>query len=320
MGIEFTKMQALGNDFVVINALEQPFNLTQQQIKAMADRHFGVGFDQMLIIEPPPRKDVDFGYRIFNADGTEVEQCGNGARCLALYLCEHGLCAKHKITLATMTTTMHVTFLSHERISVNMGAPVYQVAKLVTTVAVDSHDYELGLISMGNPHAVLCVEDTACVDVTALGSSIGKQASFQQLGRKRPRLFPVIYSPARETRADGDQRGALHCSPLETPSLLSLGQAQEISFFKNGVNVEFMQVVHAGLIQLRVYERGAGETLACGSGACAAVVYGRLQAKLAESVLVNVPGGQLEVSWAGGKAPVWLTGPAKIVFAGIWKE
>ncbi len=272
MQIQFTKMQGIGNDFVVIDAINQPVSLTPEQARHIADRHFGVGCDQILLVEPPRNQDVAFRYRILNADGSEVAQCGNGARCFARFVRDKGLTDRDEFPVETQDGLMILGIQPDGQVRVNMGAPRLAPADIpfraeaqaVTyPLEVDGETLTVGVVSMGNPHAVLSVADVAAAPVTALGPRIEHHARFPQR-----------------------------------------------------TNVGFMEVVDAGRLRLRVWERGAGETLACGSGACAAVVSGRLQGLLGERVAVDLPGGQLIIEWQGGDAPVYLTGPATTVFEG----
>lgn len=254
--IKFTKMHGLGNDFVVINAVEQPFTLSAKRIAELADRHTGVGFDQMLIVDPPPSGDVDFGYRIFNADGGEVEQCGNGARCFAVFAKREGLTDKNELVVKTKTTIMQMKIINDDVVSVSMGAPNISDQQIAI-------DYPHTILSIGNPHIVLQAPELSTSEIAAIGKD------------------------------------------LQTNSALG-----------NGVNVGFVQHLDRQNIVLRVYERGAGETQACGTGACAAVVAGIYQGKLDSTVNVKLLGGTLDVSWGGDEEPVWLTGPAVIVYDG----
>jgi len=272
MPIRFTKMHGLGNDFVVIDAIRQRVALTPEQVRFLADRHFGVGCDQVLLVEPARLEGTEFHYRIFNADGSEVEQCGNGARCFARFVRDQGFTEKDEIRVGTARgpITLHVE--PDGQVRVNMGSPRLDPADLpfeaparaVTyPVEVAGELLEIGAVSMGNPHAVLLVDDTATAPVEQIG--------------------PLLESHPR---------------------------------FPRRVNVGFMAVRGRDRIDLRVYERGTGETLACGTGACAAVVSGRLRGLLDEQVRVHLPGGELRVAWEGGDAPVWMTGPAVAVFEG----
>ncbi len=272
MQIQFTKMQGIGNDFVVIDAINQPVSLTPEQARRIADRHFGVGCDQILLVEPPRNQDVAFRYRILNADGSEVAQCGNGARCFARFVRDKGLTDRDEFLVETQDGLMILSIQPDGQVRVNMGAPRLAPADIpfraeaqaVTyPLEVDGETLTVGVVSMGNPHAVLRVPDVAAAPVTTLGPRIEHHPRFPQR-----------------------------------------------------TNVGFMEVVDAGRLRLRVWERGAGETLACGSGACAAVVSGRLQGLLGERVAVDLPGGQLIIEWQGGDAPVYLTGPATTVFEG----
>lgn len=274
MTIHFTKMQGLGNDFVVIDATKKPFQLSAQQIKKMADRHLGVGFDQLLIIEPSTNAKVDFNYRIYNADGSEAGQCGNGARCIGKYIIEHELSQKHELTVATIKDQLQIRFEKDGQISVNMGIPNFDPKKipfntpheaLRYTLPVNNEQIEIGAMSIGNPHAVIEVTNINTAPVEKLGPLIEKHPQFPQR-----------------------------------------------------VNVGFMQIINPQKIRLRVYERGAGETLACGSGACAAVAIGRLWKKLDEKVTVELPGGNLTLQWQGPNHPLWMTGPAEEAFTGEW--
>ncbi len=271
MTLKFTKMHGLGNDFVVIDAINQQVDLSPEQIRHLADRRFGIGCDQLLLVEPPRLPKTDFHYRIFNADGSEVEQCGNGARCFARFVRDKGLTDKDVIDVGTAAGPIRL-FIVREYVRVNMGAPVFEPERIpfkaehvspTYALQVEKAVISISALSMGNPHAVLQVNDVAEAPVETLG--------------------PLIEHHER---------------------------------FPERTNVGFMAVRNAGEIDLRVWERGAGETLACGTGACAAVVAGRLRGLLDERVKVHLPGGDLVISWAGGEAPVWMTGPAETVFEG----
>jgi diaminopimelate epimerase len=271
--IHFTKMQGLGNDFVVIDALNQAINLSSEQICFMADRHFGIGFDQLLLVEKPVSSNADFKYRIFNADGCEVAQCGNGARCFARFVRDKKLSDKDEIRVDTHAGQLLLCFDDNDLITVNMGIPKHQPAQvpllaeqeaLVYRVVVKDQELSFGAVSLGNPHAVIHVADSKAAPVAKLGK-------------------------------------ALESHPL----------------FPERANIGFMQVVNRHSIKLRVYERGAAETLACGSGACAAVVVGIEQKLLDSPVVVELAGGTLKISWAGRGEPVWMTGAAVTVFDGV---
>ena len=275
MKLHFTKMQGLGNDFVVIDGVSQPVALTPEHIRRLANRHFGVGCDQLLLVEPSDREDADFRYRIFNADGGEVGQCGNGARCFARFVRDRGLSDKSDLCVATATGLLRLTIQADDRVTVDMGQPRLDPADVpffaterapLYPIAADGIELEIGVVSMGNPHAVLRVDDVEHAPVAHLGPLLERHGRFPQ-------------------RA----------------------------------NIGFMQVVAPDQIRLRVYERGVGETLACGSGACAAVVAGRLWGLLWPSVRVELPGGALDIHWAGEGEPVTMTGPAVTVFEG-WIE
>lgn len=273
MNYSFTKMHGLGNDFVVFDATRQPIELSTEQIRFVANRRFGIGCDQVLLVEPARDADTDFYYRIHNADGSEVEQCGNGARCFARFVRSHGLTDKRVIPVGTAGGPIELTVLDDEQVKVNMGPPALAPQDLpftgaerqasVYTLPVDDQDIEISAVSMGNPHAILIVDDVRQAPVSTLGPKIESHPAFPQR-----------------------------------------------------VNVGFMAIPARDRIDLRVYERGAGETLACGTGACAAVVAGRLRDLLDEQVRVHLPGGDLVVSWAGNHQPVWMTGPATEVFEG----
>ncbi|HTE13484.1 MAG TPA: diaminopimelate epimerase [Burkholderiales bacterium] len=272
MRLTFTKMQGLGNDFVVIDATSQPLHLDAIQLRALADRHFGVGCDQILVVEKPHSTDTDFYYRIFNADGGEVEQCGNGARCFVRFVHDKGLTRKTQIRVGTLGGVIEPKLEGDGQVTVDMGVPIFDPAGIPFSVSERALTYELEVnkklieinaLSMGNPHAVQVVPDIGQARVAADG--------------------PVIESHVR---------------------------------FPKRVNAGFMQVVSRNHIKLRVYERGAGETLACGTGACAAVVAGVQRGLLNARVRVTTRGGDLWISWAGEGKPVLMTGPAVTVFEG----
>jgi diaminopimelate epimerase len=272
--LPFTKMQGLGNDFVVVDATRTPFALTAAQIRHLADRRFGVGCDQVLVVDPAPRDDVDFGYRIFNADGGEVEQCGNGARCFVVFVRARGLTSKRAIRVATRSGVIEPRLEDDGEVSVDMGAPRFAPDDVPflggsgaaeEPLEVNGRTVTITALSMGNPHAVQKVDDVDAAPVASEGPTIERHPRF----------------PAR-------------------------------------VNAGYMQVVDRATIRLRVYERGAGETLACGTGACAAVVAGRRRGLLDAVVRVQTRGGALTVRWDGDAAPVMMTGPAAIVFEGTW--
>ena len=272
MEIEFTKMHGLGNDFVVIDAINQDIDLTEDQVKFIADRHFGVGCDQLLLVEASERDDVDFIYRIYNADGGEVEQCGNGARCFAVFVREKGLTNQDSIRVETASGIIELHIQADEQVTVNMGMPELNPWSIPFNADTRLDEYALdvkgemltiGAVSMGNPHAVTIVENIDTAELEELGA-------------------------------------AIEAHPL----------------FPNRVNAGFMQIIDDAHIRLRVYERGAGETLACGTGACAAMVIGRVQGRLAKEVQVDLPGGSLQISWQGEASPVMMTGPATTVFEG----
>ncbi len=271
--MQFSKMHGLGNDFMVVDAVTQNVYFSPELIRRLADRHLGIGFDQLLIVEPPYDPDLDFHYRIFNADGSEVAQCGNGARCFARFVRLKGLTNKSDIHGSTQTGRMVLSVNSEELVRVNMGEPNFEPQQVPFRANKAENIYLLraaeqtvmcGVVSMGNPHCVIQVESV-------------KTAAVETLG-------PVLESHAR---------------------------------FPERVNVGFMEVVNREHIRLRVYERGAGETQACGSGACAAVAVGIQQGLLAEKVRVDLPGGSLHIAWKGPGHPLFMTGPATHVYDGF---
>jgi diaminopimelate epimerase len=270
--IKFTKMHGNGNDFVVIDAVRQHVALTSEQVRLIADRHFGIGCDQVLVVEPSSSAEADFRYRIFNADGGEVEHCGNGARCFMRFVRDQGLTTKNEIRVETKAGIIVPRFAGADRVTVNMGVPRFEPRdipfdapqrRIAYPLPLGDTVLEVSVLSMGNPHAVQIVDSVEAAPVTAHGPRIERHAAF----------------PAR-------------------------------------VNAGFMQIVDRSHIKLRVWERGAGETLACGTGACAAVVAGRMRGLLEENVRVETRGGVLEIRWKSEGEPVWLTGDAVRVFEG----
>ncbi|HKP65494.1 MAG TPA: diaminopimelate epimerase [Casimicrobiaceae bacterium] len=292
--LRFTKMEGLGNDFVVIDATRSPFTLSQDDIRHLADRRFGVGCDQVLVVEPPRGMDdlraehsgvrawngpaherADFRYRIFNADGGEVEQCGNGARCFVVFVRDHGLTTKREIRVETAGGLIVPRLEDDGEVSVDMGVPRFAppqipftdgLAAIAESLDVDGVTVQISALSMGNPHAVQVVANVDTAPVATQGPSIERHPRFPQR-----------------------------------------------------VNAGFMEIVDRATIRLRVYERGAGETLACGTGACAAVVAGRRRGLLDQRVRVITRGGVLSIAWPGGDAPVTMKGPARTVFEGEWR-
>ena len=272
MKLTFTKMQGIGNDFVVIDGYSQPINLDTATISRLADRHFGIGFDQLLLVERPTVEGADFRYRIFNADGGEVEQCGNGARCFVRFVHDKAITEKREICVETARGIILPRLEDNGLVTVNMGEPRFRPAEVpfiaekeevIHALETDSRVLEISVVSMGNPHAVTVVDDVEKFPVESLG--------------------PLI---ERHTR------------------------------FPRRVNAGFMQVVDSHHIKLRVFERGSGETLACGTGACAAVVSGIRRGLLQSPVRVTTRGGELTIAWQGNGQPVWMTGPAETVFEG----
>lgn len=272
MKLKFSKMHGLGNDFVVLDGIRQPLALTPEQLRYLADRHFGVGCDQILLVETAEQPGVDFRYRIFNADGGEVEQCGNGARCFVRFVHDAGLTAKREIRVETQSGIITVRLEDDDNVTVNMGIPRFLPAEIpflgageavIHSLAVADETLEISVVSMGNPHAVQVVDN---VDRAPVG----------------------VHGPLIENHARFPQR----------------------------VNAGFMQVVGRQAIRLRVHERGSGETLACGTGACAAAVAGIRRGLLDSPVRVTTRGGDLTIAWSGLGQPVMMTGPAVTVFTG----
>lgn len=271
--MQFSKMHGLGNDFVVVDGVTQNVFFTSETIQRLADRHRGIGFDQLLLVEPPYDPELDFHYRIFNADGSEVSQCGNGARCFARFVTLKGLTNKKDIAVSTQKGNMVLTVKDDNQIRVNMGEPIWEPAKIPFTANKFEKNYILrtdiqtvlcGAVSMGNPHCVVQVDDI-------------QTANVEQLG-------PLLESHER---------------------------------FPERVNAGFMQIINKEHIKLRVYERGAGETQACGSGACAAVAVGIMQGLLNNRVQIDLPGGSLIIEWNGVGHPLYMTGEATHVYDGF---
>ncbi|MEY8247596.1 MAG: diaminopimelate epimerase [Bermanella sp.] len=275
MLLRFSKMHGLGNDFMVVDLATQHFAFRPELVRQLSDRQFGIGFDQLLVVETPSNPEVDFRYRIYNADGSEVEQCGNGARCFARFVHDSHLTAKNPITVETNSGIISLTLLDGDQVRVNMGQPKFAPQALPFTASSQQDKYpielplndgtltgELGVVSMGNPHAVMLVDDIHSEIVNQLGPQV-------------------------------------ECHGL----------------FPKNVNAGFMQVVSRSEIKLRVFERGAGWTLACGTGACAAMVTAHRWGLVDDDVLVHLPGGSLNIRW-DGQGDVLMTGPATRVFEG----
>jgi len=267
MKINFTKMHGLGNDFIVINNLNEVFNENSINIPKLANRRTGIGFDQLLIVESSKKVGFDFKYRIFNADGQEVQQCGNGARCFALYVFEKKLTNKKILNVETLNGDIELTINNDSTVIVNMGKPEFEPSKIPANFnnqhkKYSINDIELGILSMGNPHAVILANNIANLEIDKTAKDI-----------------------------------------------------QNSGYFPEGVNVGFMQINSDSNISLRVFERGVGETQACGTGACAAVVFGVENDLLANKVLVSLPGGDLDINYDKG-SNVLMTGPAQFVFEG----
>jgi len=273
MILNFTKMHGLGNDFVVVDATARPFQPDAALLARLTDRHFGVGCDQVLVVDPAPSPDVDFGYRIYNADGSESGQCLNGSRCVARFVRERGLSAKSSVRVRTQTSVLELEQLADGRVRVNTGVPQFAPdaiplagfahAERYSIALPDGSRLSCGAVSMGNPHAVILTEDIETARVAEIGAALQHHAAFPQR-----------------------------------------------------VNAGFLQVIDRMHAKLRVFERGAGETLACGSGACGAMAVGRLWGLLGAQVEMSLRGGKLELQWDGGEAPLWMTGPAQTVFEG----
>jgi diaminopimelate epimerase len=276
MKLRFTKMQGAGNDFVVFDGVSQPLALTPEIVRRIANRHFGVGCDQILLVEPPQGAGADFRYRIWNADGGEVEQCGNGARCFARFVRDRGLSTKNEICVETKSGLISPRLEANGEVTVNMGAAMFEPKRIpftsdssavVQPLEIEGRTLQITAISMGNPHAVQVVADLDAAPVATQGPLIEHHPRFPQR-----------------------------------------------------VNAGYMQVVDRGHIRLRVWERGAGETLACGTGACAAVVAGIRRGLLDSTVAVDTRGGRLTIRWEGGdndlNCAVWMTGPAVTVYEG----
>jgi diaminopimelate epimerase len=272
MLLRFTKMHGLGNDFVVLESVTQGLRVDERLVRMLADRHRGVGCDQVLLLEPPGDPEVDFRYRIFNQDGSEVGACGNGARCIAKFIRDKRLCAKRRVLVETLGGRLTLDLGRSNVFAVTMGIPRLGPAEIpfeapsksaVYTLDAGGNTWSIGAVSMGNPHAVLLVEDVSDAPTGTLGPLV----------ERHPR-------------------------------------------FPEGANVGFMQILDRGEINLRVWERGVGETEACGSGACAAVVSGQLRGLLDERVRVNLRGGYLQIEWQGEGHPLLMSGPATTVFEG----
>jgi len=289
MRLRFTKMHGAGNDFVVLDATREPLPLRAELMRKLGDRRFGVGADQILVVEPSSEPGIDFSYRIFNGgSGDEVEQCGNGARCFVRYVHDKGLSDKTTLRVKTMNTSLELRLQDDGRVTVDMDRPVFDLAKVpfeplgtsarevngfaLWPLAVGERTVEAAVLSMGNPHAVIDVREFA----------------------------------------DDKNSDDVDAVPVETAG----PQIQRLASFPREVNVGFRQIVARDRIRLRVYERGAGETLACGTGACAAVVAGIRQGLLDSKVDVEARGGRLTIEWAGGDSTVLMTGPAETVFEG----
>lgn len=272
MLVRFTKMHGLGNDFLVLDTITQKVKVNSALVTKLADRNLGVGFDQMLIVEPPTDPDMDFRYRIFNADGSEVEHCGNGARCFAKFVRDKRLTAKETVAVETQKGPIYLTITEDRQVVVDMGQPVVEPQQIPFSADQQAASYpidvagkiiEISAVSMGNPHGVLVVDSVDTAPVDSWGPELEAHPKF----------------PAK-------------------------------------ANIGFMEIIDRHAIRLRVFERGAGETLACGTGACAAVVAGQLRGLLDPGVTVQLPGGTLQIDWNGVGQPLFMTGPATTVYEG----
>lgn len=263
MSIAFTKMQSIGNDFVVIDTTQSPVDLPPQLIQNMSDRHYGIGFDQLLMLAPPTHDKALFDYRIFNANGQEVEQCGNGARCIAKFIRDQGYTTDGEAVVSTKKSLLTLKYLNNNQFSINMGRPYDLMPQ--DTLTVDGQKISLGTVNLGNPHAVISVDDVDAAPIAQIGKKLQRHPKFP-----------------------------------------------------NGVNVGFMQKISPGEIRLRVFERGVGETLGCGSGACAAVAIAHATDNYHSQVTVRFPGGNVSVKLKDLKNPLHLIGTANTVFTGIW--
>ena len=272
--LKFTKMHALGNDFVVIDAITQEVEMTAARAKKLANRYTGIGCDQILLVQPPSNPDIDFGYRIFNQDGSEVDQCGNGARCFAKYVHDRKLTGKDRISVETRAGVMGLSINPDQSYSVALGTPNFELDQVpftpeipvsgsVQSLIIGDETFVFFALSIGNPHAVLLVESAQDAEVERIGTLL-----------------------------------------------------QEHSSFPESVNVGFMEIINRTEVRLRVFERGVGETMACGSGACAAVVAGINNDLLDSAATVNLTLGKLSIEWSGSGQPALLTGPATTVFQG----
>jgi len=272
MIVKFTKMNGLGNDFVIIDAVSRPVELSREQLIYLGDRRLGVGCDQILLVEPAANPDSDFFFRIYNSDGSEAGQCGNGARCFARFVRDQGLSSKDILLVDTLSGPLQLYLTETNQVRVNMGTPEFQpkiipmnIDQQATTypISVNGQTLKMATVSMGNPHAVWIVDDTQHAPVSEVGQAL-----------------------------------------------------QNHELFPQKTNVGFMEICSRDHIRLRVYERGAGETMACGSGASAAVASGVAQQLLNERVTVSMTGGELLIEWLGGNHPLWMTGPTATVFEG----
>ncbi|WP_421867456.1 diaminopimelate epimerase [Motiliproteus sp.] len=272
MQVRFTKMHGLGNDFMVVDLITQRARFTPERVRELSDRNFGIGFDQLLLVETPTDPEMDFKYRIYNADGSEVENCGNGARCFARFVTRKRLTGKQTIAVQTAKGPLYLSLVDNDRVRVDMGEPVLKPERVPFQaeqqsaeypIEINGQLYQIGAVSMGNPHGVLRVDSVDSAPVESLGPALESHPSF----------------PER-------------------------------------ANIGFMEIVDRNNIRLRVFERGAGETLACGTGACAAVVSGQLRGWLDSDVCVQLPGGKVDINWNGYGSSVIMTGTADTVYEG----
>ena len=276
MALTFSKMHGIGNDFAVVDCRQQPLRLDTEAIRKFGDRHFGVGFDQLLSIEPAADGDCAFSYAIWNRDGTRSGQCGNGVRCVTAWLARAGVLGEGLVSLMSPSGPVRVELLADGRVRVDMGEPRFSPQSLPFEASqerdsyrleVPGHRLEIGAVSMGNPHALIVVEDVDRAEVGLLGA-----------------------------------------------------QVEHSEAFPRGCNVGFAQILSSSAIALRVWERGVGETLGCGTGACAAMAVLRRRGQIDDEVEIRLPGGTLMIQWRGSGHPLWMTGPATFVFEGVWHE
>lgn len=301
MNIQFAKMHGLGNDFMVLDLVSQALEITAEQVQRWSDRHTGVGFDQLLIIQPPDHPEADFGYRIFNADGTPAEQCGNGARCVAKYIADSGLSVKEVIRFETSNGHIETRMLDRNQVEVDMGVPLTGASDV-------PFDVSAARSSITDPDGG-CTRhflNTGDVDQVENGDQVENADRVEDID-----CVELIAASI------GNPHGVLFVENVARAPVADLGSLlTRHPFFPDRANIGFCQVVDTNFVRLRVFERGVGETRACGTGACAAVVAGRLSGRLDERVKVSLPGGKVRIRWQGEGSPVKMTGPATLVYEG----